>query len=517
MVYFVIIFSSSYQVINMSSGSGMCNSLSENANHLQMKFFRAVYKNDLDSALSFLRNKAAHVNEMNLSHKSALYLAIENQNFKMVKMLLEEGADMNIMSYCNLYCSYETPVVTSARMQDLELVRLFLERNCYLENCSQSGNYRQGKSALHWASHHGNIEMAELLVKYGASVNGAEPMPSLNTALHYAALADQVEMVEWLLKNGANVTLNGDGRSALHIAAVSGRFSIIKLVTGHRFTSTIPDFYNNGTHFLTKDSFGFTPFSLACLRGHFNIVCFMFEKFSDRCELNLEDGLQRAAESSHIKVMEFLLWNGALVNNVNETGESPLSIACHGRHSQMDQLQGVKLLLEHGAYINVVDSRGYTPLSMALLREQNDIAMLLIKHGAAVDACEKTVDSPLRIAFNTSNPLLIKYLIQAGCHLCRERWFDARAADEKIREMDFQIPGPSRFRCRGQLKLQAETWQWIKYIICQPRSLSQLARRTVRQHLMVVGKGMSVLPVIKCLPLPAAIIKFLCLDDVLSE
>ena len=465
----------------------------------ESQFFRAVYKNDFEHVRILLQDNEVDVNKLNISHKSGLYLAIQNENYSIVKLLLEHGADPNLISYCNVYCSYETPVVSAARLQNMDLVELLLEHNCQLEN-DRATCYREGKSALQWAASFGNIPMASLMVKQGADVNWIGP--HFHTAIHHATIADKVEMVDWLLSSSAEVNINGDGRTPLHLAAVRGNFAIVKLVA-------------DKTKIDLKDSFGFSSFALACLRGHRDIVDYLYSACPNRDDLDLEDSLRIASENGHINVMSFLLEKNANVNARSKTGETALSIACHGRHGQQDQLKAVQLLLENGAIINVIESRGYTPLTMALLREQNDIAALLIQHGASLDAVSPSSDSPLHIAFNTSNPLLVKYLIQAGCHFCKEKWFNDEAADQKITEMDFSTPGPARFRRDSDL--QKATWEWIKVCMCQPRTLSQLARRRVRQHLMSCGDGSSILGRIKYLPLPESIKKFVALEDVLME
>jgi ankyrin repeat protein len=378
-------------------------------------------------------------------------------------------------------------------------VKLFLDRGCKLGS-SHSPINTVGKTAFHWACDFGDFEMAELLLRNGADMNAKGP--HMNTGLHFATISDQNAMVQWLLNRNAEITPNGDGRTILHIASVRGNFEIVKLVADHTRTNV-------------KDNFGFCAFSLACLRGHFEIVSYLYDNCINKPDLDLEDSLQRSAESGYTKIMQFLLQKGASVNAPNENGETPLSIACHGRHSQHDQYEAVKLLLEHDAQMTIVDSRGYTPLSMALLREQNDIAALLIQHGAPVDAIKPSYDSPLQIAFSTSNPLLVKYLIQAGCHLCREKWFSDKSASEKIAEFDFHIPGPLRFR--QECQYQKEAWEWIKHKACQPRTLAQFARRCIRQNLLNVRNGKSIYSSVKRLPLPFTLVKYVSLEDVLQE
>ena len=90
----------------------------------ESQFFRAVYKNNIEQVRILLQGNDVNVNKLNISHKSGLYLAIQNENYPMVRLLLENGADPDLVSYCNVYCSYETAVVSAARLQNMELVEL---------------------------------------------------------------------------------------------------------------------------------------------------------------------------------------------------------------------------------------------------------------------------------------------------------------------------------------------------------------------------------------------------------
>lgn len=364
-----------------------------------VQFFDAIFKNDLDSATLLATTGEVDLDATNIQHKTALFLAIEHENIPMVEKLISLGADINKPSYCGSQCYFETPVVTAARMERLDLVDLFIENKCELEG----NGLKEGKTALQWAATYGDITMAKLLLSKGADVNWIGPF--FHTALHYATLGDHPDMVKWLLEKGAEIGVNGDGRSPLHIAAVRGNLVIVKHLVKHKCELD------------TVDQFSFTPFSLACLRGHFPIVKHFMDNCSPGTELNLNDGLLRAAECGHLKVMELLLGHNADVNTLNKSGESPLSIASRS------QLSAVSLLLENGAKLNVVDRRGYTPLQHAVLREKIDIATTLIRHGSYLHTMSPMVDSPLQMSVLVANARLVKCFLEGGCHLHLEKWF----------------------------------------------------------------------------------------------
>ena len=367
--------------------------------NLEDNFFGAIFKNDIDTATMLATVGQVDLNATNVQHKTPLFLAIEHENIPMVQMLINFGADINKPSYCGTQCYFETPVVTSARMERIDLVEMFLEHECELEG----SGLKEGKTALQWAASYGDITMAKLLLDKGADINWIGPY--FQTVLHYATLGDHPDMVKWILEKGAEIGVNGDGRSPLHIAAVRGNTAIVKHLIKHKCELD------------TIDKFNFSPFSLACLRGHFSIVKHFMDNSSPGTDLNLNDGLLRSAECGHLEVIEYLLSHNADVNTLNSLGESPLSIASRGQYIS------VQLLLQNGAKLNVVDKRGYTPLQHAVLREQIDIATTLIRHGAYLHTHCATVDSPLQMSVLVANARLVRCLLEAGCHLSLEKWF----------------------------------------------------------------------------------------------
>ena len=79
-----------------------------------------------------------------------------------------------------------------------------------------------GTTALHWAAHQNDVDLASRLIRAGAKVNakndyGATPMSE-------AAIAASADMIETLLKAGADVeSPNADGETALMVVARTGR------------------------------------------------------------------------------------------------------------------------------------------------------------------------------------------------------------------------------------------------------------------------------------------------------
>ena len=119
---------------------------------------------------------------------TALSLASQNNHNKIVKTLLEHGADPNLE------------------------------------------DEKAGWFPLMWASYNGFDDAVQLLLKYGADVNKQNIYGE--TALIQAAFEGRDTTVRILLEHGADYTLKNDkGFSALEAASNKGYFRIIEMLT----------------------------------------------------------------------------------------------------------------------------------------------------------------------------------------------------------------------------------------------------------------------------------------------
>ena len=448
-------------------------------------FFTAVSRGDLSTVALLLRAGCVDVNCANCLHKTALFMATEAGDTELARLLIDSGADANLASFCSAYSVYEAPAVTAARVCAGAVLQLVLARG------ARARQAEGGKTALQWAATHGDTAGADLLLRHGADIDALGPY--CNTALHYAATAERADTVAWLLRRGASVSINHDGRTALHVAAVRGSLQTV----GHLLAA--------GCEVDVRDRFRFTPFSLACLRGHFDVLQYLVEHSAPGTYFDIDDGLLKAADSGHVDIVTYLLSRGASVDGVNTSGESALSLAAKG------QPVCVALLLRAGAAVDVVDKRGYTPLQAALLRERVDIATSLLRHGAWPRPAVTAAESPLHMAFTCSRPLLLKMLLLVGG--APEPWLNAAAVAQKLAEVDFHTPRlPAQ-----QARQQKDAWAWTVAFARRPRTLLQACRVAVRAALSTATGGSSIEAAVDRLPLPPCVTRYVALTDVFAE
>ena len=164
------------------------------------------------------------------------------------------------------------------------------------------------KSALHYAAENGDIEIVDILLKYGANINIVN---SYNiTPLHYAIKNNHFNVVKLLIENGADIEIDGDEYS--------------------------------------------TPLCTACGSiGECNleIAKYLLDKGS-----KINESLHHSSIFEHFEIVKLLIQYGADINAQSYRG-TPLHCAC-----SVGNFEIVKLLIENGADINAKDLDGKTPL-----------------------------------------------------------------------------------------------------------------------------------------------------------
>ncbi len=123
----------------------------------------------------------------------------------------------------------DAPVADAAMRGNAAEVRALIERGADV-NAAQG----DGMTALHWAGHRGNAEIAELLL-----AAAADPDPRTRnghyTPLHLAARAGHAAVVDVLLSGGADaeVTTATGATTALHLAAAAGSEGAVRALLRH--------------------------------------------------------------------------------------------------------------------------------------------------------------------------------------------------------------------------------------------------------------------------------------------
>ncbi len=192
-----------------------------------------------------------------------------------------------------------------------------------------------------------------------------------NTIIFYA-LKDKVKILEYLIKNGANLNhQNNKGQTPLHFAFERSKEKTVRALLAHNPDLTI------------RDNQGDTALHVAV----------------EKCPQSVD----------------LLLNYHPLIDVRNNEGKTSLLVAL-----ETEQHAIAQKLINAGADVNAVDNQGQSVLhyvarycSQDVVRYCPQVFYALVKKNARLDIADQQGKTPLHIAFETSNKVLAKYLMDA--------------------------------------------------------------------------------------------------------
>lgn len=108
-----------------------------------------------EKMVRILLENGASLNLQNDKGETALFLSLSNQHYSITLYLMDHGADVNIPNLEEL-----TPLHVAVVMGNCEIVQNLIKRGAYVNSKDDSGD-----TALHFAVREGNYSLVELLVK----------------------------------------------------------------------------------------------------------------------------------------------------------------------------------------------------------------------------------------------------------------------------------------------------------------------------------------------------------------
>ena len=134
--------------------------------------------------------------EISTKGATAIHLALLTKNEKLVKLLVDKGADLRLADKSD--CD---SIIYAAAYSSVPCIKILLEKNPKLLT---SRRYIYDTTPLHWAARYNNVEMVRFLVET-AGMNVNEPDEDGDTPLDYAESRDDesYEVIGFLRKAGA--------------------------------------------------------------------------------------------------------------------------------------------------------------------------------------------------------------------------------------------------------------------------------------------------------------------------
>lgn len=128
-----------------------------------------------------------------------------------------------------------------------------------------------------------------------------------------------------------------------------------------------------------------------------------------------ERPIHAAAKTGSIKMVRFLIENGADFSAIDNEGDSILHYALNS--DSQNNLDLIEYLLESGFDFGVKNTKDWTPLMLAIQEGNWSIAKYLIEKKAAINIPDKYGNSPLHVVVSKDRLELINALICSGADL----------------------------------------------------------------------------------------------------
>jgi ankyrin repeat protein len=204
------------------------------------------------------------------------------------------------------------------------------------------------------------LSLACLFLLIGCS-QPSEPTITLARAVQIGDI-DQLERnIHW----NADINKPGpNGLTPLHIAAMKGSLVMTKILV------------KNGADLEVTDSQDHTPLLKALVARNAIVADYLFKSGA---KLDPNSALHETARlgSADRDVIEFLIRQGAILDNTDTDGNTPLHSAILN-----DQRVVAKYLINRGANLEIRNRAGMTPLALAITRKNQGIERILRQFGA---------------------------------------------------------------------------------------------------------------------------------------
>ena len=351
------------------------------------------------------------------SEKEKLLSALEANNFQSALQIIPKNGSFEIRVGPNGL----TPLHYACMHGRADIAtRLIDEYNCKIDTKSQCGH---SFTPMHFAAKYGHVDIIELLfskcqMEKPSAADITVPPSSLdhdgNTPLHTAAIHGQLTAVKCLTNKYSINDPNNSGHIPLYLAVKYGHLNVVKylVASGSEVPPRASDVHSKTTLHLATGSDQVSdesPPHTANQESHINFLT-EEQKTEPSCPIANENNLLCiAAFYGQLAVLKFLI-KEKQCNSMPEGqhGKTPLHAACQGGHINV-----VEYLIDaQKADPSCRDAVGNTPLHFAAICGQLAVVTFLIDEKRCNPMCKgQNGETPLHAACRKGHINVIKYFV----------------------------------------------------------------------------------------------------------
>eukprot|EP00111_Clytia_hemisphaerica_P009505 TCONS_00027873-protein len=353
-------------------------------------------------ACKTLLNFGANAYAKDLQEQTPIHAACENNHPSVVQMFLDRYPDLGgTTNQEGNNCAH-----IAASKGSLEVMKMLVKSD---RNMISKLNKLTGQQPIHVASGLGHLELVELLLEEGASVQ--EEDKEGYTPMHLAAKFGHTPIIEVLKsKISLSVVSAKNGLSPIHSAAEFDQEAVLALLLLKIPSHALSECPTNKNPEETEH--GLTPLHLASYQGNEGIVRKLIQ--TEECVLDQKtsnDGLTAlhcAIKEGRTEVASLLLSRSAdLISLTDANGRSPLHIAASSGHVKL-----VQLLLGQGALVDDEDKNNWTPLHHAANAGHLEVTQFLVEQDGSTIATNADEKMPIIYAARNLHLDTLKFLCQ---------------------------------------------------------------------------------------------------------
>lgn len=200
---------------------------------------------DNEKVVKLLLRDNTNVNWRNFFGFTPLHIAVMNNNKNLIKILLDNGADIEIKDEFSF-----TPLDMAINKNAFELVKLLTSKvDNFNQQVSSDCNYLY--SALHRAVDKKDERIISYLLDKGLGLEARDK--NGRTPIFTALASRNVQMINFLLKKGANIdATEEDGLTPLHVCSLAGEVDLVRFLISKGADVNIPVANKSLTSFIKE-------------------------------------------------------------------------------------------------------------------------------------------------------------------------------------------------------------------------------------------------------------------------